>query len=197
MEQEHSGGVGGREPEVGPEPSDPDRGGGPEMHRERETEPGSGPGAGSGAGDGEREERGWSRGGAFSDLQDAVSEIVDGAVRSLAPLSAGRFPRYDLVQMPGEGYRVLFDLPGVDRSDLDVTTMGDELTVSGVRHRPRWPEGADVLRTERSYGRFRRSLRVPADVDPRSVRAKLEDGVLVVTLPLRGEAARQRVEVES
>lgn len=168
-------------------------------------EPGAGPGREPSAG-GERrndrerhgrEQHGWGAGGAFSELQDAVTDIVEGAMRSFTPLGTPRFPRYDLVQVPGEGYRVLMDLPGVNRDDLEVTTVEGELSVSGVRHRPELPEGADVVRSERSYGRFRRLLRLPADVDATGVRAKLEEGQLVVTLPRRPEAARQRVEVES
>lgn len=138
---------------------------------------------------------GWA--GPFSEIQEAVSEMVDTALRGFAPLAGLRFPRHDLIRVPGEGYRVLLDLPGVERADLEVTIVGDELTVSGERRRPALPEGAEVLRSERGHGRFRRSLRLPAGIDPGGVKAKLEGGILRITLPLLRETAAQRVEVET
>lgn len=152
-------------------------------------EPGAEPG-GTG-----REEGGRSWSGSFSEIQGAVNELVDGVVRGFSPLSGGRFPRYDLIQVPGEGYRILLDLPGVPREDIDVSTVGDEIVVSGERRRPEVPAAAEVHRSERGFGRFRRALRMPADVDPGGISAKLEDGVLRLTLPVRGEADRQRVEI--
>lgn len=138
---------------------------------------------------------GWR--GPFSEIQEAVAEMVDTALRGFAPIAGPRFPRYDLIRVPGEGYRVLMDLPGVERQDLEVTIAEDDLTVSGERRRPALPEGAEVVRSERGHGRFRRTLRVPAGVDAAGVKAKLEGGILRITLPLRRETAAQRVEVET
>lgn len=135
--------------------------------------------------------------GPLSDIQEAVTDIVDTALRGFGSVGAGRFPRYELIRVPEEGYRILVDLPGVRKEDLEVTTAGDELTLRGKRRRPELPEGSEVLRSERGYGAFERSLRVPADVDPSDVRARLDDGVLVLTLPRRSDAQRHRVEVES
>lgn len=153
-------------------------------------------GAGSGnggSGEGARRERSaWS---GLWDLQESVSEMVDSALRGLTP-AAGRFPRHDLVRIPGQGYRALFDLPGVGKDDLEVTTVGDELTVSGERRRPELPEGAEVLRTERGYGRFRRTVRMPPDVEAGGVRARMEDGVLEITLPRRADSRAHTIEVE-
>lgn len=135
--------------------------------------------------------------GPLSDIQEAVTDIVDTALRGFGSVGAGRFPRYELVRVPEEGYRLLVDLPGVRKEDLEVTTAGDELTLRGKRHRPELPEGSEVLRSERGYGDFERSLRIPADADATDVRARLDDGVLTLTLPRRSDAQRHRVEVES
>jgi HSP20 family protein len=140
--------------------------------------------------------RGWSPWTSFTEIQDAVTDMVDSALRGVAPIGGGR-PRYDLVQVPEEGYWVLMDLPGVVKEDLDVTTVGDELTVSGRRHRPDLPDGSEVRRSERGYGHFRRTLRLPADVDVAGIKARLESGVLRVTLPRRAESAEVHVEVET
>lgn len=136
--------------------------------------------------------RSWS---GLWELQETVTEMVDSAIRGLAPAGA-RFPRHDLVRLPSGGYRISFDLPGVAKADLDVTTVGDELTVSGERRRPELPEGAEVLRSERGFGRFRRTVRMPPDVDAGGVRARLDDGVLDIMLPRRGDSREQTIEVE-
>lgn len=134
----------------------------------------------------------WERG--FSELQDVVGDII-GSFRNLPPIG-GRYPRHDLIQVPGEGYWVLIDLPGVAKSDLEVTIVGDDLAVAGARHRPELPEGSEVLASGRAYGRFRREVRMPSDVDHGGVRAKLDNGVLTLVLPRRTETERQRVEIE-
>jgi HSP20 family protein len=155
--------------------------------------------AGAGAADSEEgsEECGktWNPWNSFAEIQETVSDFVDTAVRGVSPFTA-RHPRYDLVRLPDEGYRILMDLPGVQKSALQVTTLGDELTVSGERARPELPDGSEVLRTERGYGRFQRSIRIPADADPALIKAKLEHGVLRVTLSRKSESSRQSVEVE-
>lgn len=150
------------------------------------------PSAGEGgSGPGARGRAGW---GGLADLQETVVDVVDSALRGLAP-AANRFPRADLVRGPEGGYRLLFDLPGVPREALEVTTAGDELTVSGAREVD-LPEGAEIVRSERFRGRFRRTVRMPPEVDAGRIRARLEDGVLEVHLPRRSDARAQRVEVE-
>lgn len=129
----------------------------------------------------------------LSDVQDFVNEFVSG-FRSF-PYSGTKFPRYDMIRADAE-YSILVDVPGVPRERLEVSAVGDELTISGDRPRPTLAEGAEVLRTERSFGRFRRTIHLPADVDVTSVRAKLDGGVLRVTLPRRGGAGTQKIDIE-
>ena len=139
----------------------------------------------------------WDPWGALSNLHETVGGIVDSALRSVSP-APGRFPRYDLVRLSGgEGYRVSFDLPGLDKAAVDVTVSGRELSVAGERRRPELPDGARVERSERTYGRFRRTLDLPPGVDPDRIAARMENGVLELHLPLRGvNSTAQKIEVE-
>ena len=148
----------------------------------------------------EREERSrreagkdaWDR--AFSELHDVVGDII-GSIRNI-PSVGGRQRRHDLIRVPGEGYWVLIDLPGVERADLEVTTVGEDRAVVGERRRPELPEGSEVLGFGRGYGSFRQEIRIPSDVDPTGIRAKLEGGVLKLVLPRRTEAQRVHVTIE-
>ena len=162
------------------------------------TEDRDGPRAEEEAGEGEREgadERPWSGWGSFSEIQDAVSGLVDSALKTVAP-ATGRFPRYDLVDLEDEGYLILFDLPGLAKSDVDVKARAGEVSVEGTRTRPTFPDGARVERTERTYGRFRRAVAVPADIDMDRVSAKMENGVLEIRLPRRSIDGAQHIRVD-
>lgn len=82
------------------------------------------------------------------------------------------------------------ELPGVAEDDLEISVIGDELTLGGERASDR-PEDARLLHGERRFGRFRRVLTLPALVDAENVTARLEHGVLSLTLP-KAEAERPR-----
>jgi HSP20 family protein len=133
-------------------------------------------------------------GEAFSDMQQVVEDVLEG-VRQFPPV-VGRGPRLDLVSVGERGYRVYVDLPGISRDAVDVSTVGEELVVSGERARPELPEGSEILRSERPHGEFRRSLRLPSDVDVEGVRARLVDGVLEIALPCKGQVEPHSVEIE-
>ena len=86
---------------------------------------------------------------------------------------------------------VLVFAPGFDPGKLDVSILGNVLTVQGTRDQPEVPEGAQVWVDERFSGRFCRTLTLPDDVDPERVEAQTRDGVLWVQV-MRHDAARPR-----
>ncbi|MCZ6825419.1 MAG: Hsp20/alpha crystallin family protein [Gemmatimonadetes bacterium] len=133
----------------------------------------------------------WGR--PLADFQEVIGDLL-GSFRSL-PLG-GRAPRYDLIRLPEAGYWILMDLPGVDRAELEVSAVADDLVITGKRRRPELPDGSEVVRSERDHGRFRREIRIPSDVDLAGVQAKLENGVLRLELPYRSKAGRTRIEIE-
>lgn len=88
------------------------------------------------------------------------------------------------------------ELPGFKLADLDISLVAGELTISGAREQNE-PTDARVHRRERAGGRFTRTLRIGADIDPARVAATLDAGVLTITLP-KAEAARPRkIEIKS
>lgn len=156
---------------------------------------GTRPGAGGPGEEGARAERGW--GDTLHGVQEAVGDMMGEVLDGVRDVAAGRrFPRVDVLRTEGEGYRLLVDLPGVQKDELAVTTMGGEITIAG-RRRPRdVPEGAELLRSERGHGSFRRSIRLPADAREDEVRATLEDGVLLIRVPLAEPGDARRVEID-
>ena len=136
---------------------------------------------------------GW--GGAISEMQNLVGDVVGEVLEGVRDAAGRRFPRIDMVGRADGDYVVMVDLPGIDRDAVKVTTLGGELTVAGERPRPELSEGSEVLRTERGYGSFRRTLRLPPDIDEEAVTAQLEDGVLEIRLPRKAPSDARTVDI--
>lgn len=94
-----------------------------------------------------------------------------------------------------KSYILAVDVPGIDRSTLDISVDDDTLAIRGSK-----PEiaGIDATqhRRERACGKFLRSFSVPASVDQKGIKADYRDGVLQVHLPKRAERKAQRVEIK-
>jgi len=86
---------------------------------------------------------------------------------------------------------VTAELPGVDPSKVDVSVVGDTLTISGARDAEILKEGESYHRQERNHGRFTRSLQLPFHVEAGRVEAKYDKGILRITLP-RAEADKPK-----
>lgn len=92
-----------------------------------------------------------------------------------------------------DDFRISVELPGVDEQDVDVSISGNVLTIRGEKRSEARQERADAFRLERMYGRFERSVPLPAEVDEDRVQAEFRRGVLEVTLP---KSKRARPEVK-
>ena len=88
-------------------------------------------------------------------------------------------------------YAITIELPGVGKEDVHVELEGGLLTVRGEKTSEREDKKEHRHYTERSYGSFTRSLRLPSDADADRLEASFKDGVLAVTIP-RTEAAKPR-----
>ena len=97
------------------------------------------------------------------------------------------------VEETDEAFLVEIELAGVKRGDIDVTTSGRRLTVTGER---KAKESVGVLRRRsRVVGRFRYEVMLPGDFDADGVSAGLEDGVLTVRLPKLDTERPRRVAI--
>ena len=96
----------------------------------------------------------------------------------------------------GESFIVHGEVPGIEPKELDIEVTGDTLTVRGERKAPGVPEGVSYHRREREFGRFRRSLTLPEQVDSSKVLATCTDGILEVRLPFAEASKRRRIDVK-
>ena len=87
-----------------------------------------------------------------------------------------------------KGYRIAIELPGVDEKDIDLSLEDGVLTLKGEKRSSREEKGETWFFSERQYGAFQRSFRLPPDADPAKVDADIKDGVLTVTVARRSAA---------
>ena len=94
----------------------------------------------------------------------------------------------------GETLYVEAEVPGLKNEDLDISVVGNDLTIRGqTGDRPQ--EGAAYHRQERGFGAFNRVLRMPFEVDADRIEASLTDGVLLLKLPKAESAKPRRIKV--
>ena len=93
-------------------------------------------------------------------------------------------------------YTVSIEVPGLKKDDLNVTVHDGVLTISGERKTEKGVKEGTVHRTERYYGKFSRSVSLPAAVRADKVSAAYKDGVLTVEVPKAEEAKPKTIEVK-
>jgi len=75
------------------------------------------------------------------------------------------------------------DLPGLTADDLEIELLEGSLSVRGVRRRPDVGEDKSWVHAERPFGRFERRIKLPVGVDPDSIMARMDNGVLSLIVP--------------
>ena len=94
-------------------------------------------------------------------------------------------------------YSVKASLPGIDAADLDISFSENRLTIQGETEAESVDENAKWHLRERRFGRFMRSITLPAVVNADDISADYEDGVLTLTLPKAEEVKPRRIAVRS
>lgn len=95
-----------------------------------------------------------------------------------------------------DSYRIAVELPGVAQEDIDLNVEDGVVTLKGEKRTEREETGDTWFFSERQYGAFSRSFRLPPDADPGSVSAALKDGVLTVTVKKKAAAPAASSKVE-
>lgn len=128
----------------------------------------------------------------FDELRREMDRLFDtfgmGLPRWPYPRAAG-YPALN-VWDAGDTLCVEAEVPGINKDDLEVFAVGNELTIKG-RREPVPGDNLTYHRQERGTGEFTRVITLPAEVDADRVEAVLDNGVLTVRLP-KAEAAKPR-----
>jgi HSP20 family protein len=104
-------------------------------------------------------------------------------------------PQIDVIER-GDNLVVRADLPGLRKEDVNIDVQDDALTIQGERREEYEDTREGVFMSERSYGRFFRSIPLPDGVNPDDVNAKFSDGVLEITMPRPKQQTRRGKRIE-
>jgi HSP20 family protein len=126
-------------------------------------------------------------------LRNQMDRLLDDTFHFL-PTGAMELPAWDLaldVLEKEDAFEVKTSVPGLKPEEIDVTLRDNILTITGeTKHEEERKEQRYHLR-ERRYGKFSRSVRLPAPVAEEKVEATYDQGVLTLHLP-KAETARPR-----
>ena len=92
---------------------------------------------------------------------------------------------------------VKVEVPGIKAEDVDISVVGDTLTIKGEKKAETEVKEDDYYCCERSYGSFYRSIALPSNIDASKIEANYEDGVLEVSLPKAPEIKPKKVAVSA
>jgi HSP20 family protein len=110
--------------------------------------------------------------------------------REFAPLT----PAVDVVEKEN-AFELTAELPGLDAKNIELSLSDDVLTIKGEKTEEKEEKTKDRYVSERRYGSFRRSLQLPAGVDPAKIEASYKSGVLSVKLPKSEEAKKKQTVI--
>jgi HSP20 family protein len=126
---------------------------------------------------------------ALLDLQRAMEARLESGWLEDFTTSRGPFPPINVFQQ-GDDILAIIELPGIDKSDLQIQAKENTIRISG-RKSVDYPEGVSVHRRERDSGEFDRTLSLPVQLDPDRIKAEYRDGILALFLP-RAERDKPR-----
>jgi len=104
-------------------------------------------------------------------------------------------PAVDVIERANE-FVVKADLPGIKKEDIQITLQDSVLSISAVTEtESEEKQGERVIRRERRYGKFLRTMQLGQDIDEAKVKASFDNGVLELTLPKKAEVQPKKVTV--
>jgi len=139
----------------------------------------------------------------MADTQLAKREEQAPARRSEQAVEQIHDPETDATYVPdvdisedSERFLLAADMPGVDQSSVDVTVENGVLTIEG-QARTDVPQGYELVGQEYGVGKYRRDFTLSDAVSAEGIKARVQHGVLEVTIPKREETKTRKINIES
>lgn len=95
-----------------------------------------------------------------------------------------RAPLIDLVD-EGDKFRIVAEIPGMEKEDLDVRVMEDSVVIRAGRKADREERGKNYYVRERGYTSYYRTISLPEPVIPEKAEATYKNGILEIVVPKR------------
>ena len=119
----------------------------------------------------------------FFDDDDYAYNAVANARRTFENVNPDTFPlNIDLIQTP-DMYVIIADVPGVPKDRVNVQVKDNKILIEGKRKKKVISDDDTYLVSGRRNGFFKKMIQMPMDADSQDMVAKLEDGMLILTVP--------------
>jgi len=122
-------------------------------------------------------------------LQRALDARHDSDWMGESTASIGSYPPMNIFQK-GDDFVAIVELPGVSKNDLQIEAKENTIRIFGNKA-INYEKAASVHRRERLSGVFDRTLSIPVQINPDSIRAECRDGILSLFIP-RAESEKPR-----
>lgn len=135
---------------------------------------------------------------AFVDPFDQMQRDLDTVFGRLMHRDGGQasFAPYGVdIREDADHIYVEAELPGYSKDEVDITLENQVLTIAAERKQDKQENKGEWLLNERRYSRFLRSFSLPPTVDESAVDAKLDHGVLILTLSKREESKPRKIKL--
>jgi HSP20 family protein len=93
-------------------------------------------------------------------------------------------------------YVVKAELPGLKEEDVDISVSDDTLCLKGEKRTENEVKEEEYHWSERTYGSFLRTIKLPSNVDTKKIEAEYENGMLEITLPKMAEVKPKKITVK-
>lgn len=131
-------------------------------------------------------------------FQERMNRLFEDFERRFPEIREFKEPRLSMpvdVIEEEDKIKILADLPGFKKEDIEVYFEDGDLVIKAERKTEEEEKGKDYLRRERRYGMFVRRVAIPSEIDRANVKAKYNNGVLEITLTKK-ETPKTKIAID-
>ncbi len=136
----------------------------------------------------------WSPRG-VTGLRNEFDRLFDTFFHNLEEEETAFSPAVDIEEHEKE-FVINAELPGMKKEDIKINVKDNVLSISGEKTQEHKTEDKNYHRTERVFGAFQRTFRLPEYADQENVSAEYHEGILQVTIPKLKESLAKQVEIK-
>ena len=129
-------------------------------------------------------------------LQADMSRLLKSEDAALTSSRTRAYPPLN-VWSSAEGLTIDAEMPGVEAKDVEISVVGDELSIRGKVNGQPVAEGETVLRRERPAGEFLRTLQLPFRANTAAVKATFQNGILRISVPQSEEEKPRKITIQA
>lgn len=146
----------------------------------------------------------WSPFREFTDLKREMDSLFNeffgrrtapSRAERVFPATESRFPLVDIYEKADE-IVIKAGVPGVEKDDIEITFLENTLTIRGETKREREVRDEDYHYLEQRYGRFSRSIALPAGLNAEDMKASYKNGILEIAIPKSKKEEPRKIEVQ-